>query len=78
MTKGIIILKALLAKRRLKEICESYDISYKYCYGVAEGNKNPSWDLMNKMRFLIPADFWFEETDSNFMEQIKTNIAESN
>lgn len=74
MTKGRVILKALIAKRRLKEICGVYDISYKFCHAVSEGNKSPSWDLMNKMRFLIPTDFWFDEASKDFIDQVRHNI----
>lgn len=74
MTKGRVILKALIAKRSLKDICETYKISYKFCHAVSEGEKKPSWDLMDKFRFLIPTDFWFENASNEFIEKCKENI----
>lgn len=74
MTKGSVILKALIAKRRLKEICNAYDISYKYCHAVSEGLKQPSLDLMKKLRFLIPLDFWIDEANKTFLDQINKNL----
>lgn len=74
MSKGVIILKALIAKRRLRRICTDFDISYKFCHAVSEGKKEPSLDMMKKLRFLIPMDFWADEADRAFIEQIKENL----
>ncbi len=74
MTKGRVILKALIAKRKLREICELNDISYKFCHAVSEGNKNPSYDMMKKIRFMIPTDFWFDEATSQFIEKVRNTI----
>lgn len=74
MTKGIIILKALIKKRRLKEICKAFEISYKYCHAVSKEEKYPSLKLMKKLRFLIPMDFWVDEANSQFISQVKENI----
>lgn len=74
MTKGVVILKALITKRRLKEICNAFDISYKFCHAVAKELKKPSYDLIKKLRFLIPTDFWFDEATKQFVEQIKENV----
>lgn len=74
MTKGVVILKALITKRRLKEICESCDISYKFCHAVSEELKQPSLDLMKKLRFLIPLDFWIDEASKSFIQQVETNL----
>ena len=74
MTKAVIMLKALISKRRLSEICEAYDISYKFCHAVSEELKQPSMDLMKKLRFLIPVDFWFDEASKEFIDQVLENI----
>lgn len=74
MTKGRVILKALIAKRKLREICNINNISYKFCHAVSEGNKNPSWELMDKLRFLIPTDYWFDTASNDFIEKVKETI----
>ena len=74
MSKGIIILKALIAKRRLRSICMEFDISYKYCHAVSDGKKEPSLDLMKKLRFLIPMDYWADDADREFIEQVRENL----
>lgn len=75
VSKARIILKALIAKRRLKDICEAYEISYKFCHAVSKGNKTPSWDIINKFRFLIPVDFWFEKGNEEFINKVREAIA---
>lgn len=74
MTKGVMILRTLIAKRRLKEICDTFKISYKYCHAVASELKDPSLDLMKKLRFLIPLDFWIDEATPDFLQKIKENV----
>ena len=76
MTKGRIILKALIAKRKLRGICTTYDISYKYCHAVSEGIKTPSYDMMSKFRFMIPSDYWFDEASAEFIAKVKKTITE--
>ena len=76
MTKGRVILKALIAKRKLREICEAQEISYKFCHAVSEGNKKPSWEFMSKFRFLIHAEYWFDEAKSDFIEKVKKTVTE--
>lgn len=73
MTKGVAILGTLIEKRRLREICTEMNISYKYCHAVAANLKDPSLDLMKKLRFLIPLDFWIDEASSEFLEKLKNN-----
>lgn len=73
MTKGVALLKALIEKRRLREICTEMDISYKYCHSVASESKDPSLDLMRKFRFLIPMDFWVDEASMDFLSQLEKN-----
>ena len=73
MTKGVAILGALIEKRRLREICTEMNISYKYCHSVAANTKDPSLDLMKKLRFLIPLDFWVEEASMEFLLQLEKN-----
>lgn len=70
MKKAIAILQALRAKRSLKKICDAYNISYKYCHAVSEEEKKPSYDLIEKFRFLIPADFWFDDADQKFLDEL--------
>lgn len=74
MTKGRVILKALIAKRKLREICENQEISYKFCHAVSEGNKKPSFELMKGLRFMIPVDYWFDEANSSFIEKVRKAI----
>ena len=74
MTKGIVVLKGLIKKRKLREICEKYDISYKFCHAVSEGNKNPSYEMMKKMQSFIPINFWFTETNEYFIQKIKESF----
>lgn len=74
MTKGVLILKSLIIKRRLREICNTMDISYKYCHAVASELKDPSLDLMRKLRFLIPLDFWVDEASTEFYQQLQKNM----
>lgn len=76
MTKAIIILQALKAKRRLKDICRDFKISYKYCHAITQDLKKPSWDIMNKFLYLIPAHYWFEDATDEFVKKIKENIKE--
>lgn len=73
MTKGVALLKALIEKRRLREICTEMKISYKYCHSVATETKDPSLDLMRKLRFLIPMDFWVDEVSEEFLLQLEKN-----
>lgn len=73
MTKGVALLKALIEKRRLREICTEMDISYKYCHSVASESKDPSLDLMRKFRFLIPMDFWVDDVSMDFLSQLEKN-----
>lgn len=73
MTKGVALLKALIEKRRLREICTEMNISYKYCHSVATEAKDPSLDLMRKLRFLIPLDFWVDEASDEFLVQLEKN-----
>ena len=74
MSKGVVILKALKAKRRLREICKSYDISYKYAHAISEGLKKPSYDFIMNFKFLIPTDFWFEKAEKEFIEKLKQAV----
>lgn len=76
MTKAVIILQALKAKRRLKDICRDFNISYKFCHAITQGLKHPSWDIMNKFLYLIPPHYWFEEATEDFLNKIKENIKE--
>lgn len=76
MTKGRIILKALIAKRKLRGICTIYNISYKYCHAVSEGRKSPSYDMISKFRFMIPTDYWFDEATAEFIEKVKKTVTE--
>ena len=71
MTKGVAVLGALIEKRRLREICTTMDISYKFCHSVAAESKDPSLDLMRKLRFLIPMDFWADEASVEFLLQLE-------
>ena len=71
MTKGVFILKTLIEKNRLKEICETMKISYLKCKSIANGEKTPSLNLMKKLRFLIPLDFWIDEATTDFTSRIK-------
>lgn len=74
MTKAVVILRALVIKRRLKEICKAFQISYKYCQAISTELKMPSYEFMKKFLFLIPANFWFEEADAEFLNQVKENL----
>lgn len=74
ISKGVVILKALIAKRRLRGICTEFEISYKYCHAVSECKKDPSLDLMKKLRFLIPMDYWADDADETFINRIKENL----
>lgn len=74
MTKGKIILNALIVMRKLKPICDAFDISYKYAHALASTSKNPSWDFMNKIKPIIPPSFWFEDASSEFTEKIKDHL----
>ena len=74
MTKAAIMLKALIAKRRLKKMCDNLDISYAFCYRVAEGEKNPSYELMKRLSFLIPVTFWFDEASKEFIDQVLEDV----
>lgn len=73
MTKGVALLKALIEKRRLREICTEMNISYKYCHSVATEAKDPSLDLMRRLRFLIPLDFWVDEASMEFLSKLENN-----
>jgi len=79
MTKAVVILKALVIQRKLKEVCEAFDISYKYCFNLTsnKAKRNPSWDVMNKFRPIIPVDFWFENATQEFVDEILKNIKEN-
>lgn len=70
MTKAIVVLKSLIANRKLNTICKYYNISYKYCHRIAHDNSTPSYDLMNKLKELIPPSMWFEEADSDFIKEV--------
>lgn len=74
MTKSIVILKIFTAKRMLESICQDNNISYKFCHAVIEGKKTPSWDLMNKFRFLMPTDYWFDKATNEFLHKICENM----
>lgn len=74
MTKGRVILKGLIAKRKLREICETQGISYKFCHAVSEGHKKPSYELMKGFRFLIPVEFWFDEANSAFIDKVRKAV----
>lgn len=74
MTRAIVMLKALCAKRVLLELCKSIGISYKYTHGVSKGFKAPSYDLMKKMQDLIPVEYWFEEADNAFKDEVKKTL----
>ncbi len=76
MTKGRVVLKGLIAKRKLREICESQGISYKFCHSVSEGKKKPSWELMKGFRFLMPVEFWFDEANTEFIDKIRNAVKE--
>lgn len=76
MTKGRVVLKGLIAKRKLREICEIKGISYKFCHSVSEGKKKPSWELMKGFRFLVPVEFWFDEANSKFIDEVRKAVEE--
>ncbi len=78
MKKAVVILRVLIVKRRLKEICSAFHISYKYCHAVSEETKKPSYNLMEKFLFMIPASYWFEEADKQFLFQIKEAMLDIN
>lgn len=71
MTKGVFIMKTLVEKNRLKEICDSLKIGYQNCLSIANGEKTPSLNLMKKLRFLIPLDFWVDEVTTEFQSKLK-------
>lgn len=54
MKKGKVLLNALIVMRKLKPICNAYEISYKYAHSLASTNKNPSWSFMNSIKDIIP------------------------
>lgn len=74
MTKSILILKTLIAQRKLSKVCEAYGISYKYAHAISEEKKDPSLDFMKKFTRLIPPQFWIEEADKKFFEEIKKAV----
>ncbi len=74
VTKGIVMLNALIAKRQLKYICRQIKLSYSMCVRVSEGYRNPSWSMMQKLLFLIPAEYWFEEPTEEFIRAANNSI----
>lgn len=74
VTKGTVMLNALIAKRKLKSICKTVKVSYAMCVRIAEGYRNPTWSFMNKFLFLIPAHFWFEEPTEEFIRLANESI----
>lgn len=73
-SKAHVMLRALKARRKLKEICDDFNISYKYCFEVSKGTRAPSWSLINKFLYLIPARYWFETPSTKFINQIKARL----
>ena len=71
ISRGVVILKALICTRALRGICEQRNISYKFCHAVSLGQKKPSWDLMNNLQFMIPVECWFQKADSTFINDIR-------
>lgn len=74
MTKAILILKTLITERKLSKVCETYGISYKYAHAISEEKKDPSLDFMKKLTWLIPPEFWIEEADKKFFDEIKEAV----
>jgi len=74
MKKAIVVLNASRAKHELKDICKTCDISYRYCYSLLDGEKNPTWNVMNKFKSMIPIDFWFDEADNEFIKTIRERL----
>lgn len=74
MKKGKVLLNALIVMRKLKPICDAYEISYKYAHSLASTNKNPSWFFMNSIKDIIPTSFWFDEADSKYIQSVKEHL----
>lgn len=74
MTKARAILKIFMAKRILKSVCKEINVSYKYCYAIASGDKLPSYNFMKKFMNIIPVNYWFEEITKEFLDKITQNI----
>ena len=74
ITKGIVMLNALMAKRQFKKVCRLKHLSYKFCHAVAEGRRSPTWKMMNNLLFLIPPNFWFEEADEEFINAANESV----
>jgi len=72
MTKGILILRTLIEKNRLKEICNSLKIGYEHCLSIANEQNSPSLNTMKKLRFLIPLEFWIDEANNEFIKKIES------
>lgn len=66
MLKGRYILLCLLDQRKLKEVCLSLGVSYKYVYSVARSGNPPSLRLMQALTPIIEMSFWAEEADEEF------------
>lgn len=73
-SKAHVMLRAIKARRKLKYICDNFNISYKYCFEVAKETRAPSWSLINKFSYLIPVRYWFETPSTKFINQIKDSI----
>ena len=76
MTRARVMLHACIAKRKLKSICEDYDISYKFAHGVAKGTKIPSYDLIKKFKPMIAPEFWFQEASGEDIKAIKDAVSD--
>ena len=70
MTRGIVMLKALTAKHALRKFAQVNATSYKYVHSVLRGIKPPSYDIMKKFRTVIPVEYWFIESDEDFVKSI--------
>ena len=70
MTRGVFMLKAMTAKHALRKFSQVNATSYKYVHSVLRGIKPPSYDIMKKFRSVIPVEYWFIESDDDFVQTI--------
>lgn len=72
LTKAQYILTIIRSERKLKPLCETLNLSYKYIYAVSKGNK-ASQKAKDALSSIIKPSYWDEEADEEFIEIYNTN-----
>ena len=74
MTKGLVMVKALIAQGNLKETCNGFKASYKVALSVSKEKSDPTYEFMKAFSRLIPVGYWFEEADDEFIAKAKDAV----